>query len=221
MAGQILGAAGAAADAVTRDAGLGFAIAGMLRAFAMHASRRQLYVPLDVLQRHGVDREDILAGELASRCARHWRTCAACSAHLAAAELTPVAAADYCRRCCRSRWSVLRCGAMTIRSGSIRCRHGAGNGCSGARRATRGAFSAHRIIRRRVPSHRQSSGRRSASARALSAALRARFLAEPRPNLRPSRSKPAFRRAAGKARNSRSLAGTTTVRHRWSRCGRR
>ena len=63
MAGQILGATGAAADAVTREAGLGFAIAGTLSGFAKHASRRQLYLPLDVLDRHGVDRESIFAGD--------------------------------------------------------------------------------------------------------------------------------------------------------------
>ncbi len=63
MAGHILGVTGAAADAVTREAGLGFAIAGTLSGFAKHAARRQLYVPLDVLDRHGVERESIFAGE--------------------------------------------------------------------------------------------------------------------------------------------------------------
>ena len=63
MAGQILGATGPEADAVTREAGLGFAVAGTLNGFAKHASRRQLYVPLEVLDRHRVDRESIFAGE--------------------------------------------------------------------------------------------------------------------------------------------------------------
>ncbi len=63
MAGHILGVTGAAADAVTREAGVGFAIAGTLSGFAKHAARRQLYVPLEVLQRHGVARENIFAGE--------------------------------------------------------------------------------------------------------------------------------------------------------------
>ncbi len=60
MAGQILGAA---AETMTREAGLAFAMAGMLSAFAKHVSRRQLYLPLDVLDRHGVERESIFAGE--------------------------------------------------------------------------------------------------------------------------------------------------------------
>lgn len=63
VAGQILGAAGPEADAVTREVGLGFAVAGTLNGFAKHASRRQLYVPLEVLDRHHVDRESIFAGE--------------------------------------------------------------------------------------------------------------------------------------------------------------
>jgi phytoene synthase len=63
IAGQILGAAGGAADAVTREAGLAFAIAGVLAGFAKNASRRQLFLPLDILDRHGVARESVFAGE--------------------------------------------------------------------------------------------------------------------------------------------------------------
>jgi phytoene synthase len=47
---------------LTGHAGIAYALAGLLRAFALHASRGQLYVPADVLQRHGASREDILAG---------------------------------------------------------------------------------------------------------------------------------------------------------------
>jgi phytoene synthase len=43
-------------------AGIAYAIAGLLRAFPVHAARRQLYVPLDVLDRHGARPEDIFAG---------------------------------------------------------------------------------------------------------------------------------------------------------------
>jgi phytoene synthase len=45
-------------------AGIAYAIAGLLRAFPMHASRRQLYVPADVLQRHGAQAEDVFAGKV-------------------------------------------------------------------------------------------------------------------------------------------------------------
>lgn len=43
-------------------AGIAWAITGLLRSFARHASRRQIYVPVDVLDRHGARIEDIYAG---------------------------------------------------------------------------------------------------------------------------------------------------------------
>ena len=45
-----------------RPAGLAYGMTGVLRAVARHASRRQLYVPLDVLERHGARPEDAFAG---------------------------------------------------------------------------------------------------------------------------------------------------------------
>jgi 15-cis-phytoene synthase len=47
---------------LARHAGIAYAIAGLLASFAHHAARRQLYVPLDVLERHGADPQDIYAG---------------------------------------------------------------------------------------------------------------------------------------------------------------
>jgi phytoene synthase len=43
-------------------AGIAYATAGLLRAFARHASRGQLYLPGDVLARHGVPTSDVFAG---------------------------------------------------------------------------------------------------------------------------------------------------------------
>jgi phytoene synthase len=43
-------------------AGIAYATTGLLRAVALHASRGQIYLPADVLARHGVDVSDILAG---------------------------------------------------------------------------------------------------------------------------------------------------------------
>jgi 15-cis-phytoene synthase len=63
MATEILRALGPAAEAVTRHAGIAYAIASVLRGFAWHASRRQVYLPLDILERHGVNREDIFAAQ--------------------------------------------------------------------------------------------------------------------------------------------------------------
>jgi 15-cis-phytoene synthase len=50
-----------AADAAGH-AGVAYGITGLLRAFPWHARRGQVYVPADVLGRHGVTREDIVAG---------------------------------------------------------------------------------------------------------------------------------------------------------------
>jgi phytoene synthase len=63
MAGEILGSTGAASEMVTLDAGIAYAINGILHGFARHATRRQLYVPLDALKRRSVDREGIFAGQ--------------------------------------------------------------------------------------------------------------------------------------------------------------
>jgi phytoene synthase len=43
-------------------AGIAYAVTGLLRAFPVHATRGQVYIPRDVLDRHGATREEILAG---------------------------------------------------------------------------------------------------------------------------------------------------------------
>jgi len=45
-----------------RHGGIAYAITGLLRAFPLHASRGQLYVPVEVLERHGAKSEDIFSG---------------------------------------------------------------------------------------------------------------------------------------------------------------
>jgi phytoene synthase len=42
--------------------GLAYAMTGLLRAFPLHAARGQLYVPLEIIERHGVKPEDVFAG---------------------------------------------------------------------------------------------------------------------------------------------------------------
>ena len=61
LAGQILGAD--APEALMRHAGIAQTFVSILRDFALHAARRQLYLPLDVLARHGAERETIFAGQ--------------------------------------------------------------------------------------------------------------------------------------------------------------
>jgi phytoene synthase len=63
IAAEIVGSGGAVSEKVTLDAGIAYAIAGILSGFARHAARRQLYVPLDVLNRHRVNRDEIFVGQ--------------------------------------------------------------------------------------------------------------------------------------------------------------
>jgi phytoene synthase len=49
------------ADAA-RQAGIAYAIAALAHALPLHASRAQLYVPLEVLERHGVQASEVYAG---------------------------------------------------------------------------------------------------------------------------------------------------------------
>ena len=63
LAAQILaGGEGELTEPVANPAGMAYVIAGLIRAFPLHAARRQLYVPLDLLERHGVEPQDIFAG---------------------------------------------------------------------------------------------------------------------------------------------------------------
>jgi phytoene synthase len=63
LAAQILaGGDGEVMETTAAPAGIAYAIAGLLRAFPLHAARRQLYVPLELLEHHGVEQQDIFAG---------------------------------------------------------------------------------------------------------------------------------------------------------------
>lgn len=52
----------AGAGRLAEALGVAQAIVGLLAAFPLHAARRQLYMPLEMLQRHGVLAEDVFAG---------------------------------------------------------------------------------------------------------------------------------------------------------------
>jgi len=63
LAAQILnGGSAPDMEALSRHAGRAQAIAGLLKAFPFHAARGQLFVPLELLDRHGADREDVRIG---------------------------------------------------------------------------------------------------------------------------------------------------------------
>ena len=64
LAAQILAnGEGLVTETVANPAGIAYAIAGLIRAFPLHAARRQLYVPLELLDRHGVEPQVIFAGK--------------------------------------------------------------------------------------------------------------------------------------------------------------
>jgi len=60
LAARILGAT--PASVIADPAGTAYAITGLLRSFAFHASRHRVYVPAEILERHGVSIFDVLAG---------------------------------------------------------------------------------------------------------------------------------------------------------------
>jgi len=63
LAAGILTGGRASPELFTLDAGVAHTIAEILMSFGRHAARRQLYVPLEVLELHQVKREDIFAAQ--------------------------------------------------------------------------------------------------------------------------------------------------------------
>ena len=64
LAAQILnGGRDAGIGALAHHAGLAYAIAGLLKALPTHAARGQLYVPVELLERHGARRMDAPGGK--------------------------------------------------------------------------------------------------------------------------------------------------------------
>jgi phytoene synthase len=82
-------------DELTGHAGIAYAIAGLLGAFPLHAARRQLFVPLDLLQRHGAQPEAIFAGKATPElCAALTDMRAQARRHLAETKVLIAAAPD-------------------------------------------------------------------------------------------------------------------------------
>ena len=133
LAAQILaGGEGEVTEPVANPAGIAYAIAGLIRAFPLHAARRQLYVPLELLERHGVEPQDIFAG----RSSKNLRAAFAnCRTSPAATFLLPTNRSrrylmPHCRLFSQSRWCGRRSTAWraTIHLRQPSCRHGGGNG---------------------------------------------------------------------------------------------
>ena len=62
-AAKVLGHEGFAVETLARHAGIALTIERLLLALPKHAARHQLYIPLEVLARHGVERDTIFAGQ--------------------------------------------------------------------------------------------------------------------------------------------------------------
>ncbi len=118
LAARILDGRQGDATTAARHGGLAFAVTGLLRAFPLHASRGQVYVPLEIAKRHGAKPKDMLAGhptaELAGTLAdmraiarRHYeeylRASGALPASLASAFLPVALVPLYLRRLERAR----------------------------------------------------------------------------------------------------------------------
>ena len=63
LAAQIIGVD---AEAAAQPAGIAYGITGLIRAFPLHAARRQLYIPVELLERHNVRPHDVLTGRPSS-----------------------------------------------------------------------------------------------------------------------------------------------------------
>ncbi|SRR5579885_371239 len=68
LALRIMGA-GDAHDALAREAGIAYALTGLLRALPFHAAQHRLYLPADLLAREHLSREEIFAGHASPKLA--------------------------------------------------------------------------------------------------------------------------------------------------------
>lgn len=93
LAARILGAGGTL-DAPAHEAGIAYALTGLLRALPYRASRRRLVLPRALLDEAGLDSEDIFAGRnsVALKSAME-KIASAARGHLQAARAAPMSAA--------------------------------------------------------------------------------------------------------------------------------
>ena len=74
-------------EPLSHHAGIAHAMAGLLKVFPVHAARGQLFVPLEILERHGAGRGDVAGGQATPRLRAALSELRDCTrAHLAAAQ---------------------------------------------------------------------------------------------------------------------------------------
>lgn len=64
VAAELLGADRSETMMLIRSAGIAYTVAGILTGLSRHTARGQLYIPLEVLDRHGAKRDDIFARQV-------------------------------------------------------------------------------------------------------------------------------------------------------------
>jgi phytoene synthase len=64
IAATILAGGGFETMMLIRQAGIAMAVTAVLTGLGHHAARRQMFVPLEVMDRHGADREELFAGKV-------------------------------------------------------------------------------------------------------------------------------------------------------------
>jgi phytoene synthase len=67
IAGNILGADRSQTMMLIRGAGIAYTVVGILIGLSRHATRRQQYLPMEVLDRHSAKPEDIFAGQVSDQ----------------------------------------------------------------------------------------------------------------------------------------------------------
>jgi phytoene synthase len=67
IAGDILGADRSQTMMLIRGAGIAYTVVGILIGLSRHATRRQQYLPMEVLDRHSAKPEDIFAGQVSDQ----------------------------------------------------------------------------------------------------------------------------------------------------------
>jgi phytoene/squalene synthetase len=89
IAARILGDDGSA-DMLAREAGISYALCGILRALPFHAGRRKLFLPVSLLADKGLTAEDIFSGQETGKIKRIIGVIGACATeHLDAARKLP------------------------------------------------------------------------------------------------------------------------------------
>ena len=114
LAARILGC-GETLDAAADEAGIAYALTGILRAIPFHAARGKVFLPEDLLRAVGLSREELLAGQggeklkavvaqLSLKARAHWAEARKARPRRAIAAILPAALVPLYLKCLKRRW---------------------------------------------------------------------------------------------------------------------